>query len=551
MRTPSHLRRLYLACALVLFGCPNSPSSDQQSPLATPAAPLAPDSSPAPASGSVALEQAASAGASASPPVLPYPPAPWRLAEPGALARAVLWFSQIVIRHESVRPEVSFSPAFWTSVAESTRSRARALEIAEQVAERAAREPARFPELARQYSEDLSSRDDGGALGGVTADQISRWPQVLDTLSVLKPGETSKVVETRYGFHIFYRSAPPPEEIRSGSHIVIGHDRAPWGWVFARAERPPRTRDEALALANDVYRQARAEPGRFVEIVRRYSEHLDAVADGDLGNWSTRESHYFPPRAKRLAELAVGEVGAPVETQLGFEIVQRTPLRPRPRYRATVFRVPLGDVNSSAPSWPGAATLAAAREKAEEAATLFLQDPSQFEAQVALVSEEWEEGRDYPELTLALAGLLVGQITPSPAYTESGFVLAQRLEPNPVVPSEPFATELPSPQPGEIAEALGTLSLPDVREFLSTFAARAAAELSLPRETTQRLGALHELAGVDDAAELGVRVGSLNDLLERTKDFLGAPGYARYQAILSRDVASLLPQDPVHGPHGL
>jgi hypothetical protein len=463
----------------------------------------------------------------------------------------VLWFSQIVVRHAEARSDVSFSPAYWTSVTESPRSRARALELAEQVAAQAARDPARFPELARQYSEDLPSRDEGGALGGVMADQISRWPQVLDVLAVLKPGETSRVVETRYGFHIFYRNAPPPEEMRSGSHIVIGHDRAPWGWLFARAERPPRTRDEALALANDVYRQARAEPGRFSELVRRYSEHLDATADGDLGNWSTRESHYFPPRAKRLAELAVGEIGAPVETHLGFEIVQRTPLRPRPRYRATVFRVPLGDVDSNAPSWPGAAALTAARDKADEAAKLFLLDPSQFEAQANPVSAEWEEGRDYPELTLALDGLLVGEITPSPAYTEAGFVLAKRLEPNPVVAAEPFETELPSPSLGELAQVLGTLSLRDARLFLNTFAARAAGELSLPSQTTQGLADLHELAGVDDAAELALRVGSIRDLFESTKNFLSAPDYARYQAALSRDVATLLPPDDAYGPLGL
>jgi hypothetical protein len=553
MRTLSRFRRLDLALALVLFGCPSAPPSDAQGPLATPATQQLPDSSPAPA-GPAGSEQAASADASEFPPVLPYPPAPWRLAEPSALVRTVLWFSHIVIRHERSRPDVSFNPGFWASVAEPKRSRAQALEIAEQVAAQAARDPSRFPELSRKYSEDLSSRDEGGAMGGVTADQIMRWPQVLDTLSVLKPGETSMVVETRYGFHIFYRSAPPPDEIRSGSHIVIGHDRAPWGWVFAsveRAPRPARTRDEALALAKEVYRQALAEPGRFAELVRRYSEHLDAVADGDLGNWSTREDQAFPARHKRLAELEVGEVGAPVETALGFEVIQRTPLRPRPRYRATVFRVPLDDVNSSVPSWPGAATLAAARARAEEAATLFLQDPSQFDALANPVPAEWEEGRDYADLTPALARLAVGQITPSPAYTQDGFVLAKRLEPNPVASSDPVETELPSPSPAAIAQALGTLSPSEAREFLSTFAARAAAELSLPGEATQGFNGLHELTGVNDTAEVGVRAQALSDMFERTRDLLSAPDYARYQAVLSRDVASLLPRDPVYGPLGL
>jgi hypothetical protein len=114
-----------------------------------------------------------------------------------------------------------------------------------------------------------------------------------------------------------------------------------------------------------------------------------------------------------------------------------------------------------------------------------------------------------------------------------------------------FETELPLPSLAAIAQALGSLSPSDARQFLSTVTPRAAAELALPREAIAGFASLHELTGVDDAAEPGVRVQVLSDIFERTRDFLSAPDYARYHASLSRDVASLLPRDDIHGPLGL
>ena len=553
MHTLRPLRRLGLACLLVVSACQANPASAPDTSVLTLAAQPAPDSSPGPFPGpSTAAQDAVVDPASASPaPVLPYPRGAWRLADPRALGQVVLWFSQIVIRHADARPEVSFSPAYWLSIIEATRTRAQALSLAQQVAAQAARDPASFPELARRYSEDLSSRDEGGALGGITADQISRWPQVLDALAALKPGETSQVVESPYGFHIFYRSAPPPEEHRSGAHIVIGHDRALWGWMFARGDRPPRTRDEALALANDIYRQAKAAPERFAELVQRDSEHRDAVTKGDIGSWSTREPSYFPPRARRLAELSIGEVGAPIETHLGFEIIQRTPDHARGRYRAAVLLTPVGSVDSNAPGRPDAAARAEAHAQAEATALRLLADPAAFDALGSAVQLwEWEEGRECPELTLALDQLQVGQLTPTPVDTRDGFILARRLPAAPA-PEEAFETELPTPTPGALAELIGSLALDDARKFLQAFVAREAPALGLPSDSTRRLEALHELPTLGDGAEPGLRARASSDLFERTESLLGAERYARYQAALAQSVATRMPPDPQRSPLGL
>lgn len=58
----------------------------------------------------------------------------------------------------------------------------------------------KFEDLARQYSEDPGSKDRGGDLGAVHRGQtVSEFDKVLFEL---KPGETSGIVKTQFGYHI-------------------------------------------------------------------------------------------------------------------------------------------------------------------------------------------------------------------------------------------------------------------------------------------------------------------------------------------------------------
>jgi foldase protein PrsA len=57
-----------------------------------------------------------------------------------------------------------------------------------------------FEELARQYSDDQSTAENGGDLGYVSEGQmVEEFDKALFSLD---EGETSKIVETVYGFHI-------------------------------------------------------------------------------------------------------------------------------------------------------------------------------------------------------------------------------------------------------------------------------------------------------------------------------------------------------------
>jgi hypothetical protein len=281
-------------------GCAREPRLDAaRTPAGTDLAAMV-----APAPALAAGSTAAPAGAGSAPTLgpTPGPDLPARPVAPGRAHRggALVLSDRDPACGRSCR--VSFNLAYWKSVAVPARGRAEALALAEHVAESAAREPGRFPELARQSSEDLPSRDEGGALGAYSTIQMSPWPQVLDALSALKPGQTSKVVETPYGFHVFHRDEPAQEERRSGAHIVIGHDQAPWLSVFARGDRPRRPREAALSLANEIYRQAEAHPERFAELVQRHSER-DPSRLRDHRAHGTSSAHPLPGGSARVPGL--------------------------------------------------------------------------------------------------------------------------------------------------------------------------------------------------------------------------------------------------------
>lgn len=493
--------------------------------------------SPAP-DGTALADSAAAQPADPTAFVLPYPRAAWRLATTAELSDTVLWFSQILIRHADARNEVAFNIASWTSaLPPATRSRAEALELAERLAAQAARNPEGFAALAREHSEDLPRRDEGGAMGGVQASQIYVWPQVLDTLAALAPGQSSRAVESPYGFHIFLRESPPPEAELSGSHIVIGHDQAPWLQVFGRGERPSRSREQALTLARDLAARARAEPSRFAELARKHSEHRDAIVGGDFGAWSTREPVAFAPRLKRLRELEVGEVGEPIETHLGFEIVQRTAPRPRQQLRARLLVHTRAFGSELSSSVPERELLA----QANAAARQFVQHPERFELAAADAPiEQWQEGRGIPGLSLLLPGLRPGQIAPAAVASEHGTIIAQRLAAEPVV-ARRFATELPAPAQPDVARFLADLSAADAETFLRGLLEHLQATLALGNELSEPLRRVHELGGriaPDTLPE--VRLALYRNLLEQTRELLPAEAYARYRDELNEGVRALL-----------
>jgi PPIC-type peptidyl-prolyl cis-trans isomerase-like protein len=482
-----------------------------------------------------------------------YPPARWRLVPSVSLAPCVVWVSHILIRHQGV-PEGNAAfdhlPLPWTpEPAAPARTREQARTLAEAVAREAQLSPARFAELARTHSEDVTTRDEGGTLGGVSAATLRHWPQVLDALDALRPGEVSRPVETEFGFHIFMRRAPPDEQAVSGRRIVIAYDEAPWvPQVLAGRTIPHRSHGEAEVLARDLFERARRGTGDFEDLVARYSDHEELVRGGDFGQWSSRESTPFAREVERLVSLDIDEISPPLDTVFGFQIIQRTANRARPQQAFASIRWWVDPkAPDSSPQSPSA-TLA----RLGEIARLLQLAPQRFEEFQAASCclgevEQWEQGRDSAPMEHLLAGLEVGQIAAKPAkLSEMQYAVIQRRAPGPVAASEQ-CIDLPSPAEADIASFFLTTGQLDLLQQSQQAAQR---ELNLNEDVRLAFAALHQIQPAWDGAET---VDARRQLLEKLGASLialvGERDARRYHEILARHVErALLREGPTVWP---
>lgn len=471
----------------------------------------------------------------ASRPLTPYPPGRWRLANPSELANVVLWASHIVIRHREVtNPEPCFNLGKWHSEsAKVERSREDALRLIQQLRDQLAREPERFSELATQHSEDVATRALGGSLGGIQALQLTPWPVVLDVLAQTSPGALSEIIETEYGFHLFLRRSTPATEAVSGARIVIGHNEAPWLEHISKGDVPFRTRAEALALANDLYARAKADPETFASLVAQHSEHLDVVNGGDLGTWSTTEPSYYPREIELLSRLAVGAVAPPIDSKVGFEILRRTPARARQWYAIEQLSVPFEPPLSGEESPTKVAALAQIRELSRQ----LQEHPGRFgelqRKHCCVGAEQWEEGRGWPTLTAAVTRLELNEISREPVVSGSSYVLLRRIEP--VTPKAPTVThDLPAPAQPSLEPFIRSHAGAVIASVLAAGAEEARATLGLPSAMLAKVaeiqGDLGRFAELRAAEE---KVAAYRATLAELSTALGPADYARYEALLN------------------
>ena len=475
--------------------------------------------------------------------VFPYPRGRWRLTPAADLDRVVLWFSHILIRYDRVLDRnVSFCPFAWSAAEPpSTLDRNTALTLAQRVAQEAATGVS-FAELAAAHSADSTTADRGGSLGGVTGTTIALWSQIADGLAALRPGETSQVIETPYGFHILKRQPPPPEQIVSGSHIVIGYDEAPFfRGTFLRADAPHRSHAEAAALARDVYERARRDPSAFPELVALYSEHQDANVGGDWGQWSTREPLAPSRQLERLGQLAVGEVAPPIDTPYGFQILLRTANRERPEFAHEAVEVmfdpgvPAGDPDAEA----------AALERASDIGARLDRDPGLFDALRAelccTTTHVWREGREEPGLQTILSKLAIGEIGKAPVRTAVSYAFVRRVDPRTQPPAE-VTFELPAnPTPDVDAFLTWALDI-EAANWVVRSLADSGAELELEGIRSQSLRELHTLPSGVGTGE--ARAQEVRAIDEGVKALLSPSDYQNYRRLAARLVERAVLEPP-------
>lgn len=471
----------------------------------------------------------------------------WRLARPESFDHVVVFFEHILVRHHDVPAcEAPFAAAQWCVLPEPpARTREQALALARDIAASAHRAPENFPALVERYSEDLLSRAHGGALGALPASQLVNHEVVLDALAALKPGEVSDVVESEYGFHVLRRTAPPPQRQIAGKHLVLGNDTTPWLSYHHRADRPEivRTRSEARAIAQRVKAELDALPEQersaaFSAQIETLSEHRDVAQGGDLGVWSSQEPTPVPSEISALAGLAVGEISEPIETPLGTELVQRTPVTPRARVAMSAIKLRFDpqaapDHRSSRESVLASAQAIVAHLRQEP--ERFAQWHKQY---CCAEPEVWSEGRGDGELTALLEATPIGAIAERAIAVDQNIVIAKRIEP--FDPPE-VAFDPPSPGEPDLEYLVRNVPASNAKRYLLTLAGAVEQRVTLTDAQRGIVEDVHRQLADEIAAMNGdERTDALYAAQVKLHDKLGDTLFESYLAAVKAEVAKLL-----------
>jgi peptidyl-prolyl cis-trans isomerase SurA len=177
-----------------------------------------------------------------------------------------------------------------------------------------------FNNLAQQYSDDPTSKENKGSLGFFTALQMV-YP-FEDAAYSLNPGQVSDPVLTNFGYHIIKVEdrKPNPGEIKI-SHILV---RTFQGDLLSE--------ERALRKIGDIYIELQNPESNWEEVCQEYSEDLSTKNSGGILNWISVGTVIpeFEQVAFNLTE--VGEISAPVKTPFGYHILRLEESRPLPEY---------------------------------------------------------------------------------------------------------------------------------------------------------------------------------------------------------------------------
>ena len=121
-----------------------------------------------------------------------------------------------------------------------------------------------FTEMAKQYSKDPGSKDDGGDLGYFTRGRMV--PQFEEAAFKLEKGEVSLPVQSQFGWHLIkvedkrQRGAPPFEKIKDRIIATLVHRRAQKIGKHLRSEAKVEFVDPVLKAQVDKEKAIRPAP---------------------------------------------------------------------------------------------------------------------------------------------------------------------------------------------------------------------------------------------------------------------------------------------------
>ncbi|MDX1912063.1 MAG: peptidylprolyl isomerase [Saprospiraceae bacterium] len=173
-----------------------------------------------------------------------------------------------------------------------------------------------FNKIARDSSEDKSAKDNGGNLGFVTAMLPDGYYELEKAIYSAKPGDLLGPIRSNSGYHLIrvngFRAARGEIEVNQ---------------ILIRKADKPELNDAKKMRADSAYNALMAG-GKWETVCQAYSEDKASVSKGGyIGFFGiNRYQKAFEDAAFALEKD--GDYSKPVETTLGWHIIQRKSRRP-------------------------------------------------------------------------------------------------------------------------------------------------------------------------------------------------------------------------------
>jgi peptidyl-prolyl cis-trans isomerase SurA len=164
-----------------------------------------------------------------------------------------------------------------------------------------------FNVLAVVYSEDTESAKNGGEIGFLTRGELEK--EYADAAFSLTKNTVSKIVETKFGFHIIQLID------RKGEMVNTRH-------ILVRPKVKPEQTEKAIAKLDSLANQIRKDSIKFETAAMRFSTHKDSRINGgklvssnpsERITWFTLEE-LNPEMYVTIRDMKVGEISDPFKT---------------------------------------------------------------------------------------------------------------------------------------------------------------------------------------------------------------------------------------------
>lgn len=163
-----------------------------------------------------------------------------------------------------------------------------------------------FAEMAKLYSQDRGSIQNGGSMGFINA---GMYPYNFETAAYTTPvGKISEIVESPVGYHV----------------LIGGEHRPARGEVYAshilKLVQDPATNDEMKQRIDSIYNLVTANPTEFAKVAKAESDDPGSGSQGGQLPWFGT-GQMVPEFDSVAFSLSKGEISKPFRTQFGWHII--------------------------------------------------------------------------------------------------------------------------------------------------------------------------------------------------------------------------------------